>query len=302
MLSQLRAKASIGLKLATDRRYREFYAQRRIEDISAREDAAARIAKLLPRSNNFSADPEAADQLKQDGFVPLPDLISIQQVSELRAYFADLPAHDPYRPELGNFRAPQDVPPQTHVSHYSDEAIVSAPHIFKIANDARVLSIVENFLGCKPTLAAIRVWWSTPSTSREPEHAENFHRDIDDLRFIKLFIYLTDVDEYSGPHIYATGSHRKNVLTSVGRFPDQEVEAAVGKDSIVQFTGPAGTCFLENTFGLHRGLPPTKQARLILQPLFALRPIIFGPRRPLRRFRADEATLDRYINRVFLFD
>ena len=31
-----------------------------------------------------------------------------------------------------------------------------------------------------------------------PRHAENFHRDVDDLKFIKLFVYLTDVGDENG--------------------------------------------------------------------------------------------------------
>lgn len=302
MLARLKATTALGFRLATDRRYRQFYAQRKLVDLSVREHAADQFAASLPRSIGNDIPSEAAVQMARDGFAPVPDLVTPAQVADLRAYFNELPAHDPYRPGLGKFRAPHDVPPQTHVSHYANDAIAAAPHIFDIANDPRVLNTVERFLGCKPTLAAIRVWWSTPSASETPEHAENFHRDVDDLRFVKLFVYLTDVDDQSGPHIYAVGSHRKNVLTRIGRFTDAEVAAACGDETIRRFTGPAGTSFLENTYGLHRGLPPVRHPRMILQPLYTLRPIIFGPRRPLRQFRADEARLDRYINRVFLHD
>jgi ectoine hydroxylase-related dioxygenase (phytanoyl-CoA dioxygenase family) len=169
-----------------------------------------------------------------------------------------------------------------------------------IANDPRVLLVVEGALGAKPTLAAIRVWWSTPTQSGEPEHAELFHRDVDDLRFIKLFVYLTDVDENTGPHMFVSGSHRQNRLTAISRYGDSEVEQAFGSRNILSITGKAGTAFLENTFGVHRGVPPRQGPRLIFQPLYTLRPVIFGPPKPLCRRENFSPSFDPYINRVFL--
>lgn len=302
MLKRLKSAASVSLSMMTDRRYREFYSQRRITEIEARDAAANRVAQVLPRSGT-ALSPERrgeADALSRDGFAFLPGLVSREQVDDVLAYCTDLPAHDPYRPQLGTFRAPDEVPPVTHVSHYANDAILNAPHLLSIANDPRVLDVVEAFLGAKPTIGALRLWWSTPTASGEPEHAENFHRDIDDLRFIKLFVYLTDVDDESGPHIYARGSHRENVLTTVGRFTDEQVAEAVGSDKIMRLKGPAGTAFVESTYGLHRGLPPISKPRLVFQPLYTLRPVIFGPSRPVRSQTPAEAGLDPYVNRVFL--
>ena len=85
------------------------------------------------------------------------------------------------------------MPPETHVSHYSNEAILDAPYLLAIANHPKVLAIVEAALGAKPTIGGPRLWWSTPSASGEPEHAELFHRDVDDLAFLKLCVFLTAV-------------------------------------------------------------------------------------------------------------
>jgi hypothetical protein len=124
---------------------------------------------------------------------------------------------------------------------------------------------------------------------------QNFHRDIDDLRFVKLFCYLTDVDEESGPHVYLPGSHRANKLTATGRYQEEEVYQAFGEPR--RFTGPAGLTFLENTYGFHRGLPVKSKPRLIFQVLYSLRPNGYGPKRPI----GSRGTHDRYINRVYCF-
>jgi hypothetical protein len=302
VLNRVKPALSHAYHSLIDPRFRQFNRQRRILDRRERDRAADRIAASLPRpatpATDFSGE---RDTLERDGYVFLDSLISRAQIDEIVGFLADRPCRDRYRPHLGSFRAPDDVPPETHVADFEDGDVLAAPHLLEIANHPKVLAIVENALGARPTIGTLRAWWSTPSASGEPEHAELFHRDVDDLRFLKLFVYLTDVDDESGPHVYAKGSHRKTALARIDRYSEEEVAAAVGEDSIVRLTGPAGTTFIENTYGLHRGLPPTRRPRLLFQVLYTLRPVIYGPKRPVREVRAtDPAGLDPYVNRVYL--
>lgn len=69
-----------------------------------------------------------------------------------------------------------------------------------IANDLAVLSIVQDYLGATPTIS-ILICWSIPKDGVAKD-AQLFHRDVSDYKFVKLFIYLTDVVEESGPHLY----------------------------------------------------------------------------------------------------
>jgi hypothetical protein len=302
VLRRVASAASNVYHSLTDRRFRQFNRQRRILDMETRRRAAEQFAASLPRGAATSEEAgEGQTALERDGYIFLEPLIDRSQIDELMAYLAGQTCRDPYRPQLGRFKAPDHVPSETHVSHYSNEAILDAPHLLAIANHPKVLAIVEATLGARPTIGALRLWWSTPSGSGEPEHAELFHRDVDDLAFLKLFVFLTDVDDESGPHIFAAGSHRKDVLTRIARYTHEEVQMAVGPETIQRLVGPAGTSFIENTYGLHRGLPPIRKPRLVFQPLYTLRPVIYGPKRPLRRRRdSDPAGLDPYVNRVFL--
>lgn len=301
MLNQIRSFAAIAYHYLTDNRYREFYSQRRIQNLSDRIKAADDFARRLPRPPaQVSAEVAShLEQLERDGITFLDELITEQQVRDIREYFANQLCRDPHRPQLGSFFGPDGIPPETHVAHYSDDQILAAPHVLEIANHPRVLAIVAGYLDAQPTLASLRVWWSTPTPSGEPEHAERFHRDVDDLRFLKLFVYLTDVNDDSGPHVLAMGTHKVDALTRIGRYEDSEVEQIAGDGKVVRLCGKAGTSFLENTYCLHRGMPPTHQPRLIMQPLYTLRPVIFGPKRPVvdggRR-----SGFDPYVNRVYI--
>lgn len=304
-MNALRQNLSDFYHVATDRRRRAFERQRRVERLAERHDLAEEAATRLPRADDLLAaggDEGAAvgDELARRGRAELPGLVGSEQVREIREHLTGLLAHDPYRPELGRYPAPDAVPPQTHVSHYRDEDIVRVPHLLELANHPRVLAPVARWLGGRPTLAALRLWWSTPSGDGTPEHAELFHRDVDDLRFVKLFVYLTDVTENTGPHVFVDGSHLVDRLTAIRRYEDDEVEAAFGAERIRRLVGPAGTAFLENTYGMHRGVPPATGPRLIFQPLYALSPLIYGPRRPVIDAAGAPAGLDPFVNRVFV--
>src|SRR5690606_8644383 len=96
--------------------------------------------------------------------------------------------------------------PETHVGHFDDRTILHAPHVLRIANDPEIISAVSGALGARPIISSLIAWWSIPHAGQARE-AELFHRDVDDWRFIKLFVYLTDVDAGAGPHVYVPGSH-----------------------------------------------------------------------------------------------
>lgn len=267
-----------------------FHRQRRVDRLAKRQRAADRIARAQPRPG----ERRQSDALSADGYLMLPPL-GDATVAEMRAYFAQHETFDPYRRDRGLFRSPQDAPAGTHVANYPDEVVVKAPHVASITNDPEVLALVSEALGCKPTIAHMSAWWSIPAPT-PAEHAELWRRDVDDYRFIKLFCYLTDVDENSGPHGFVRGSHLVDKLTTAGRrIPDEEVRSAFGCEKILSFDGKAGTMFLENTYGVHRGNPPRTTPRLLFQVLYAQRPIVYSPKKPV----AKGTGADPWINRLF---
>ena len=98
--------------------------------------------------------------------------------------------------------------------------------------------------------------------------AVNFHRDVDAWRWLKVFVYLTDVDEGDGHHEFYLGSHRQfpPELKVIKRYEPEELDHHWGSPKKV--TGQAGTCFAENTLAFHRGTTPVKNSRLALTVVF----------------------------------
>lgn len=283
------------LHMISDERYRNYHLQRQVLDPATRQRNAAKVAATLPQVPP-SDRPEVA-ALNTQGYAMTPGLITPAQVEEMKAHFATQKCRDEYRPHFGSFLI-ADAPAETHVAIFEDDTVTSAPHALRIANDPGVLETVGAVFGAKPTIAVMSAWWSLPHGDAPGEQAQLWHRDVDDWRFLKLFVYLSDVDEDAGPHVYMPGTHTRNVMLPIRRYEDAEVASGFPDVQQKRFTGPAGTTFLENTFGFHRGYPPRTNPRLIYQVTYALRPLVHGPKTPVAKLPTDSG-YDPYVNRVY---
>jgi Phytanoyl-CoA dioxygenase (PhyH) len=292
--------------LASDRRWWGFFLQRRFLRPSTRNRLAARVAsRLRPAAQHAPLDEAgwaASKSLSQSGIARLGDLLTAQACEELRRYFGALEAFDSYRPGSPRF-LPADSDkrhPDAHIAHHLPEDVLRAPHLVALANDPHILGIVSEFLGCKPTIGYLATWWSY-HTAKGAQQAEFFHRDVDDWKFVKLFVYLTDVGPENGPHVYVQHSSGSEKLTQIRRFADKEVQDAFGADNLLTMTAPAGRGFLEDTFGIHKGQPVVAGTRLIFQAVYGLSPLPYGPKSPvMSRDELDMLALDPWINRVYL--
>ena len=120
------------------------------------------------------------------------------------------------------------------------------------------------------------MWWHTPFSDRpDSEAAQYFHFDMDRPKWLKFFIYLTDVETTSGPHTFIAGSHKTESIPSsllskgYARLTDEEVKNAFDEKDIIEFAAPRGTIIAEDTRGLHKGKHVQKGDRLILQLQFS---------------------------------
>ena len=75
-----------------------------------------------------------------------------------------------------------------------------------------IISLAKNYLNSQHFSISASFILSNPieiSKQEKYSNAQFFHWDNDFSKFLKLYIYLTDVDEDSGPHIYIPKSHKK---------------------------------------------------------------------------------------------
>lgn len=278
-----------------------FYLQRMLVGASNRRKVANLLSKRLPALPNALRGGYLKERevLEEKGYVTLSNLVSKREVDEVVAWLKDKPVYDRWDKAAGTF-LPDQPPSDCHTAPHLDVDIVNCPHLLRWANDPRVLSIVGQLLGGKPTLSNLTAWWSYPGHA-EPQQAENFHRDVDDLHFIKLFVYLTDVDEECGPHVFVPGSHKHEGFSKIRRYTDEEVTSHFGPEGIKYFHGERGSAFLENTFGLHKGQLPKSKRRLLFQAQYSLGPIGIYDYSPIQRtMNAEMIDFDPYINRLYI--
>jgi hypothetical protein len=244
--------------------------QERIRHPAVRNVLASAIAKTRPAAPASASGPEV-DALRRDGILTFRQFVTPAHIAELRQQLESCPCNDPYRPELGEFPA-SAIPPQTHVAHIAKATCMTSLH--RLALDERLLTLVSGYFGCRPYLDSILAWWSVPGHDG-PEEAQNFHRDNDSIRFLKFFLYCTDVGPESGPHVFVKGSQREPALLARRRLTDAEVEQAFGSERILTLTGAAGDAFIEDTYGVHKGQLPTSGRRLLIQVRYSVTHTIF---------------------------
>ena len=106
---------------------------------------------------------------------------------------------------------------------------------------------------------------------------------MDTLNFLKFFVYLTDVDENSGPYVLVKGSHTNFAAAKDKMYSDGKILKFFSEEDIVEITGKFGHCFLADLFALHKGKNAIKSPRLVLQIIYSIIQTPFGPRKPYIR-------------------
>lgn len=239
--------------------------------------------------------PVHVNNLNKNGFTVMDLKLSAEKVAEIIDYSKKINCYDTYRSETTPVD-PYNPPAEAHVANYRREDLVKFKAIMDIANDPSVLQVVQDFLGATPTISNINMWWSFGGR-KQAEHAQLYHRDLDDWKFCKLFVYLTDVSEKSGPHIYVKGTSQSPLFRKIRRYSDAEVEATFGKENVMRFVEPKGTAFIVDTYGFHKGLLPESDNRLLLQVQYSLFPI--GIEKYVS-VKIDNNQYNKYINRLIV--
>jgi hypothetical protein len=168
------------------------------------------------------------------------------------------------------------------------ESLANSKLISNFVTNPKWIKNVEEILGVEPCITGVNAWFTFPPPVKinhhddigKFQHTMLWHRDADNLRDIKLMIYLTDVlSEKDGPFQIVEGTHKiKNFnftdyfLKDLMRVRHNDVtKKYTGK--IKSFFGKSGTNYIVDTRALHRGsVIEDGKYRLILQIYFSIHP------------------------------
>ena len=239
-----------------------------------REQCAAALAKHLSRAldptlTSWDLDEPHTRDLRDQGVTFMDVGITPAKAAELREYLK-VPANS----------GPRYAIPTPH--------LLAAPYLLEVATSEKVLAAAAGLLGTPPLLANFSSWWSL---GWEGTSDQVFHRDSPSLKFCKLFVYLTDVDHLNGAHQFVARSQHPDHIKSRIKHLDAQSYGKVFtamfmggqlqadeqlildhlSPDIMTHVGPAGTAFLENTYGLHKAIPPTAgKSRLVFHALYSI--------------------------------
>ncbi|MEQ1761680.1 MAG: phytanoyl-CoA dioxygenase family protein [Pyrinomonadaceae bacterium] len=140
-----------------------------------------------------------------------------------------------------------------------------------------LLNIANNYFRMLVKLRYYNVWL-TFATKSKPRESQLWHFDREDNYILKVFVYLKDVDEGTGPFTYAPRTHRKGILhgmepeyfveKNVRRTTSEQMAAVVPAENWVKATGKKGTIVFADTRGYHKGGESRTSDRLMFTCMF----------------------------------
>jgi hypothetical protein len=227
-----------------------------------------------------------AHEIREKGYYVFPSLLppdtcdALLQFALLKPCRRSTPGISTTQQVVYNREAPDAV------KYYFDEdTLLESPEIQRLISDLSMIAVAQAYLEVPPILDFVAMWWSTGfSKVADEEAAQLYHFDMDRIKWLKFFVYLTDVTTENGPHCFIGGSHRQkgqpSELLSLGyaRISDEEILKFYPSDSIVEFTGRKGTIFAEDTRGFHKGKPLQESDRLVFELQFS--DSLFGASHP----------------------
>lgn len=140
-----------------------------------------------------------------------------------------------------------------------------------LALSDHLIEPITNYLGSLPALLGSYVWLSPNDVDTSLVGSQFYHFDREDVKQVKCFIPLDDIDENSGPLNVVSALESHKFLKSWGnsggqmslkqRFTDNEVHTFVNRDQVVALTGSIGDVILVDTtnclhFGSRRASKP----------------------------------------------
>ena len=150
----------------------------------------------------------------------------------------------------------------------------------RFALQSEVLAITNGYFGMLTKLRYYNVWHNLP-THTLPRESQLWHRDPEDRCILKMFVYLTDVDEGAGSLSYAPGTHSLGAIktpakseifregrSDVHRTDDTQMNKVVPKEHWITAVGSKGTVVLADTTGYHKGGFCVERERIVYTCMF----------------------------------
>ena len=164
------------------------------------------------------------------------------------------------------------------VVHASSQQIMEYPEIFLWGLEQRLINIVENYIGLP--VAYHGAYFRRDIVNKVQKRTRLWHKDVEDSQYVKIIVYLNDVNDDGGPFQYLPKCLSSTVCRYLkykyGHIQDKVMEQVVHPSNWKSCTGSAGTVIFAVTGSiLHRGKLPVASDRFSIffdytsrQPIF----------------------------------
>lgn len=230
-----------------------------------------------------AAQAAVVDGLRAEGIAltHVADLAGEATWRELREYFNALVA----QPEVQAKMQERRGAPASRGDKYFNVKLWDPPVVLDLAVPTlrfvlseAVTDVVHAYMQMWTKFRGMHFWASMPvPAGADPYASQNWHRDPEDRKLVKTFIYFNDVDDQAGPFTYVKGSQVGGKwrdfypqIPPIGRYPPAgAVEKSIPAGDVIAATGRAGTVIFCDTSGLHKGGYCKSKVRFINHFAFA---------------------------------
>jgi len=191
--------------------------------------------------------------------------------SSLSAYVSEFSSSDEVqsvvRRRQHDFGEKQDFQAVGHyiITKYPQDRkplITASNLLLKLGLNPLILDVANSYLGLWSKLIYFDMWYTLPLDTGTRFLSQRWHRDPEDRRKIRTFLYFSEVDTGTGAMEYLEGSHFGGPYEHVFGWndplgypypPDGEVERQIPASQLKVLKGPPGTLIFCDTAGFHRG-------------------------------------------------
>ena len=163
--------------------------------------------------------------------------------------------------------------------------------IINIISDSNMLRIIQEYFGTEPYFCQSDIWWDR-NMGDEARDSQTYHYDGEDPIMIKVFFYLTNVNNNDGPFTFIGKSNKFFKKLSliyhhgIHGVPDSDIPSHL-VSNIKKFIGKSGDIIFADVNGYHKGtvVSPKSQGRILLTLTFVSKwPVTSIPKNQLIPF------------------
>lgn len=231
-----------------------------------------------------AAGRRVADDLKANGiaFARLDEFVPREAYDALKAEFAK--RLEAFREGAGGRKGGKAIYLDTiYKAHTFTPGDVTSAYL----GEPAFAAVAAAYMGMVPRFVGTSFWHTRVISDGERRYSQLWHRDYNDRRLVKVFLYLCDVGRENGYFEYLSGSHVGGPLggkfdrigeDGLRAYPNDEAVSSLvetlpvvelcevpasrmsgatapwfGKPSVLRCMAPEATLIFADTFGLHRG-------------------------------------------------